>query len=65
MKTKSPVKRNIQVLISVDEQKLRSQREGINSHFSLKEAIEKEFGWLCESGIYFNKISKRKRDFRS
>lgn len=59
MKSKSSIKQNFQILISVDEQKLRAQRKGLDDSFSLKEAIQNEFGWLCESGIYLDKICKR------
>lgn len=59
MKSKSSIKQNFQILISVDEQKLRLQRKGLDDPFSLKEAIQNEFDWLCESGIYLDKIRKR------
>ena len=61
MKSKSSTKHSFQISISVDEQKLRLQREGLNGSFSLKEAIQNEFGWLYESGIYLDKICKRKQ----
>lgn len=61
MKSKSSIKQGFQILISVDEQKLRLQREGLNGSFSLKEAIQNEFRWLYESGIYFDKICRPKQ----
>ncbi len=59
--TKLPIKQSFKVLISVDEQKFRLQRHGLNDYFSLKEAIQNEFGWLYESGIYLDKIYKHKK----
>jgi len=43
------------IIISVDEEILRSQRDTDES-FSLKEAVENEFGWLYKSGIYLEKF---------
>lgn len=62
MKSKSQINQSFQVLISVDGQKLCSQRKGLDDSFSLKEAVQNEFGWLCESGIYLDKISKCKQN---
>lgn len=64
MKSKSSIRQNFQILISVDGQKLRSQREGLNGPFSLKEAIQNEFSWLYESGIYLDKICRRKQYYQ-
>ncbi|MDP2951402.1 MAG: hypothetical protein Q8N55_03395 [bacterium] len=60
MKSKSSIKQVFQILISVDEQKLRLQREESDIHFSLEEVIQNEFGWLYESGIHLDKICKHK-----
>ena len=49
--------KNSQVIIEVDERILRSQRTGDES-FSVQDAIENEFGWLHESGIYLMEIKK-------
>lgn len=64
MRYKSSIKQNFQILISVDEQKLRSQRKGIDAPFSLKEAIQNELSWLCESGIYLSKIYRHKQNYQ-
>lgn len=61
MKFKSSIKKTFEILISVDEQKLRSQRKGLSNSFSLKEAIQNEFGWLYESGIYLDKLCRHKQ----
>lgn len=61
MKSESSIKQSFQILISIDEQKLRLQREGLNDFFSLKEAIQNEFGWLSESGIYLDKVCRHKQ----
>jgi hypothetical protein len=61
MKHKSSAKQSFKVLISVDGQKLCSQREGLNEPFTLKEAIQNEFYWLYESGIYLEKICRYKQ----
>jgi hypothetical protein len=58
--------KHLQILISVDERKLRLQREELDNPFSLEEAVQNEFGWLCDSGVYLDKIcghalSKNKR----
>lgn len=59
MNHKTNKKRTFEVIISVDETKLRSQREEIDDSFSLKDAIQNEFGWLHESGIYLEEIQNQ------
>ena len=49
-------KKFFQLLISVNEEILRSERGEIDDSFSLKGAIQDEFGWLYQSGIYLEKI---------
>ena len=44
------------ILISVNESILCLQRDSDEKPFSVKEAIEREFGWLHESGIYLEEI---------
>ncbi len=58
MKLQRNKHQTFQILISIDEQKLRSEREGIDDSFIVKDAIQNEFGWLNQSGIYLKKIRK-------
>ena len=61
MKSKSSVKKqDFQILISVDEQKFCLQREELDGSFSLEESIKNEFGWLYESGVYLDRVCRRK-----
>jgi len=55
------MEQTFQVLISVDGSKLRSQRKDLGIPFCLERAIQNEFGWLYESGIYLDKVCKRKQ----
>lgn len=57
-KTIEPENPTFLVTISVDKQKLREARKGLDNPVSLIENIENEFGWLNESGIYFKEIKK-------
>ncbi|OGU72861.1 MAG: hypothetical protein A2V93_01820 [Ignavibacteria bacterium RBG_16_34_14] len=68
MKSQTNKHQTFQVLISIDEPKLRSEREGIDYSFIVKDAIQSEFAWLNQSGIYLEKIwetrTKKKRRMR-
>jgi len=64
MKQQTNKHQTFQVLISIDEQKLRSEREGIDNSFIVKDAIRNEFGWLNQSGIYLEKIWKPRKNWQ-
>lgn len=49
------------VEIEVREKMLREEREDLDDEFDIEKSIEKEFAWLCKSGIYLTKIEEFKR----
>ncbi len=64
MKSELSIRQSFQISISVDEQKLRLQRKGLGNPLSLEEEIQNEFGWLCESGIFLDKICRYKQNYQ-
>ena len=44
--------------IEVDENTLRNERQELDDDFDIEIAIEKEFGWLDNSGIYFMELKE-------
>ncbi len=49
------------VEIEVDIESLREVRKDLDDDFEIQEAVEQEFGWLHQSGIYLGKIKSVKK----
>ena len=72
MSSKYPEEKRFNVVISVNEEVLRAEREelGDSTPLELEDAIANEFGWLEKSGIDLEDIrviphSRRKTNKRS
>lgn len=51
-----------QVIVEVDEAELRSSLETDDVEFNIIDAIEREMGWVQDSGIYIAEVKELKED---